>query len=129
MSEPGTGDANGAHTNDVRTNDADSNGANSNVTILDVPEWARFEIHVDGKLAGFATYRIAPGVITFTHTEIDEAYGGRGLGGTLVRAALDTARARRLGVLPECPFVRRWISRHPDYVDLVPEDERARFDL
>ena len=101
----------------------------SNVTVLDVPEWARFEIHVDGKLAGFATYRIDPGVITFIHTEIDEAYGGQGLGSTLAQAALDAARARRLGVLPECPFVRRWISRHPEYVDLVPEAERARFQL
>ena len=106
-----------------------ADSGDSNVTVLDVPEWARFEIHVDGKLAGFVSYRIDPGVITFTHTEIDEAYGGQGLGGTLVRAALDTTRARRLGVVPECPFVRRWISRHPEYVDLVPEAERARFQL
>jgi uncharacterized protein len=126
MSEPATGDANGAN----NVNDADdSNGGGANVTVVDVPDWARFEIHVDGKHAGFATYRINPGVITFTHTEIDEAYEGQGLGGTLVRTALDTARARRLGVLPECPFVRRWISRHRDYVELVPEAERARFGL
>jgi predicted GNAT family acetyltransferase len=46
-----------------------------------------------------------------------------------VRGALDTARARRLAVLPECPFVRGWIAKHPDYVDLVPEAERGRFDL
>jgi predicted GNAT family acetyltransferase len=102
---------------------------NSNITVHEVAEWARFEIHVDGKLAGFVAYRITPGVITFTHTEIDKAYEGRGLGSILVRSALDTARARRLGVRPECPFVRRWVSRHPDYVDLVPEAERARFDL
>lgn len=98
-------------------------------TVLDVPERSRFEIHVDGERAGLAAYAIAPGAIRFTHTEIDDAYSGRGLGGTLVRGALDTARARRLAVLPECPFVRGWIAKHPEYADLVPEAERARFDL
>jgi uncharacterized protein len=90
-----------------------------NITILDVAEWARFEIHVDGKLAGFAEYRVEPGTITFTHTQIDEAYEGRGLAGTLVRAALDAARTRGLAVVPECPYVRRWIERHEDYQSLV----------
>jgi predicted GNAT family acetyltransferase len=127
MSEPGTGTNNA---DKAAANAADdANGGGANVTVVDVPEWARFEIHVDGKLAGFVAYKIHPGIITFTHTEIDDAYSGQGLGGTLVRTALDTARARRLGVRPVCPFVRRWISRHPDYVDLVPENERARFDL
>jgi uncharacterized protein len=101
----------------------------SGTTVLDVAEWSRFEIHVDGRPAGVAVYRIHPGTITFTHTEIDDAYEGRGLGGTLVKAALDSARARRLAVLPECPFVRGWIQRHEDYVRLVPEDQRPRFGL
>ena len=98
-------------------------------TVLDVAERSRFEIRVDGARAGQAFYSVAPGSIRFTHTEIDDAYSGRGLGGTLVRAALDSARARRLAVLPECTFVRSWIEKHPDYVDLVPEAERPRFDL
>jgi hypothetical protein len=46
-----------------------------------------------------------------------------------VRGALDVARSRRLAVLPECDFMRGWIEKHPDYVDLVPADERARFGL
>ncbi len=89
----------------------------------------RFEIHVDGRRAGLAAYRLAPGRITFTHTEIDEAYGGQGLGGVLVRSALDTVRDRGLAVLPNCPFVRGWIAKHPEYVDLVPADRRADYDL
>ncbi|OLT14518.1 hypothetical protein BJF78_18855 [Pseudonocardia sp. CNS-139] len=93
---------------------------NHNVTVHDVPEWGRFEIHLDGRLAGFAQYRVSPGTITFTHTEIDTAYEGRGLGSSLAKAALDTARARGWAVHPLCPFVRRWIERHPDYQDLVP---------
>ena len=99
-------------------------------TVLDVPEWSRFEIHVDGQLAGFAQYRSTPGLIVFTHTEIDDEFEGRGLGSALIRAALDTARQRGLAVRPDCPFVRAYIARHPDdYLDLVPEELRARLGL
>jgi predicted GNAT family acetyltransferase len=95
--------------------------------VLDVAERSRFEIHVDGKLAGHAAYRTRRGTITLTHTEIDGEFEGQGLGGKLVRGALDSARARGLAVLPQCPFVRSWLHKHGDYVDLVPEDQRARF--
>jgi uncharacterized protein len=104
-------------------------------TVADAPERSRFEIHVDGRLAGFAAYRTkqdggGPGLLVFTHTEIDDAYGGRGLGSVLVRAALDSARSRGLPVRPDCPFVRAYIARHPDdYLDLVPAELRPRLDL
>ncbi|WP_312858268.1 GNAT family N-acetyltransferase [Pseudonocardia pini] len=97
--------------------------------ILDVAEWSRFEIHVDGRLAGFAQYRAEPGKITFVHTEIDSMYEGLGLGGKLARHALDAARARGLAVYPDCPFIRGWIAKHPDYVDLVPVEVRPLYEL
>ena len=87
--------------------------------VTDAPERSRFEITVDGALAGFAFYRLRPGHITFVHTEIDDAYGGRGLGGQLARAALDAARARGLVVRPDCPFIKSWIAKHPEYAALV----------
>ena len=97
-----------------------SGGATEAATaVRDAPERSRFEITVDGALAGFALYRLAPGRITFVHTEIDDAYGGRGLGGQLARAALDAVRARGLAVRPDCPFIKGWIAKHPDYADLV----------
>lgn len=87
--------------------------------VHDNPAESRFEIQVDGARAGLVTYRTRPGVITFLHTEIDDAHGGQGLGGKLVRAALDSARERGQRVIPSCPFVKSWIERHPDYADLV----------
>ncbi len=97
--------------------------------VVEVADRHRFEIRVDGRRAGLVAYRLGPGEITFTHTEIDDAFGGQGLGGVLVRTALDTARSRSLAVLPSCPFVRSWIARHEDYLDLVPADRRGEFDL
>lgn len=92
----------------------------SDVTVRDNPDESRFEASVDGELAGFSAYEVSDGVITFTHTEVDDAYEGRGVGSLLVRGALDAVRAdgsRR--VRPYCPFVRAWIKKHPAYVDLT----------
>lgn len=89
----------------------------------------RFEVHVDGRLAGFTAYQSHPGGYTFTHTEIDPEDEGKGVGSTLVRGVLDEMRRRGLTVRPVCPFVLTFLRRHPDYVDLVPALERARFGL
>jgi predicted GNAT family acetyltransferase/2'-5' RNA ligase len=93
-------------------------------TVRDVPERSRFEVDVDGAAVGFVAYRAKPGLLVFTHTEIYDAVEGRGLGSTLVRGALDTARNRGLSVRPDCPFVRAFLTRHPEYLDLVPADLR-----
>jgi uncharacterized protein len=97
--------------------------------VVDRPGHHRFEILADGQVAGFADYQLRPGEIMFTHTEIDEAYEGKGLGSVLARHALDSARERELAVLPLCPFVREWIARHEDYFDLVPAAARQKYKL
>jgi len=89
----------------------------------------RLEMLVGGRRAGYVAYRRRPGAIAFTHTEIEPEFEGKGLGGTLVREALSRARAEGLAVLPFCPFVRSYIERHPDQLDLVPEDRREEFEL
>jgi uncharacterized protein len=99
------------------------------VAVTDNADLERYEITADGALAGFTAYRRRPGLIAFTHTEIDPAFEGRGLGGRLVHAALDEARAQQLLVLPFCPFTNAYIQRHPEYADLVPAGFRAQFGL
>ena len=80
----------------------------------------RYEARVDGRLAGSAYYDTADDLIVFTHTEVDDAYEGQGVGSTLARAALDDVRADgRRKVVPRCPFIKGWIDRHPDYQDLL----------
>jgi len=78
----------------------------------------RYQATVPGGIA-FIEYRLKPGAIVFTHTEVPEQSEGHGVGDALVRFVLDDARARGLAVVPLCPFVRAWIERHPDYKDLV----------
>jgi uncharacterized protein len=92
----------------------------SDVSVRDNRDESRFEAHVDGQLAGFSAYALSDGLITFTHTEVDDAFEGHGVGSSLVRYALDQVRADGgLRVRPLCPFVRAWIDHHPDYQDLT----------
>lgn len=79
----------------------------------------RFEVWVDGELAGQLDYQPDGGVWVLPHAEVPPAFGGRGLAGDLARAALDAARAAGVKVRPSCSYVAGWISRHPDYADLV----------
>jgi predicted GNAT family acetyltransferase len=97
--------------------------------VVDNPAASRYQILVDGEVAGFADYQRRGSTISFTHTVIDPSFEGRGLGSILARSALDAARDAGMAVLPFCPFIRRYIQRHPAYVDLVPAGQRTRFDL
>jgi predicted GNAT family acetyltransferase len=101
----------------------------ADIQVVDVPDRSRFEIRVDGEVAGFAEYRRRPGLIAFVHTLMDPRFEGQGLASQLVRTALSDARSDGLIVLPFCPFVRAYITRHSEYLDLVPQDMRDQFDL
>ncbi|MGY2873142.1 uncharacterized protein ACVW00_000332 [Marmoricola sp. URHA0025 HA25] len=83
-------------------------------------ERSRYEAHVDGALAGVAVFQLTGELVVFTHTEVEPAYEGHGIGSALARFALDDVRADGTHrVLPLCPFIKGWIDHHPDYVDLV----------
>ena len=89
------------------------------MTVSDRPNELRYEIEVDGEVAGFINYRREPGVIELVHTDVDPRSEGKGVGAALVQGALDDVRARGLKVRPFCPFVAAYIRRHPEYQDLV----------
>jgi predicted GNAT family acetyltransferase len=97
--------------------------------ITDNTEQHRYEIRVDGELAGFVQYRRRTGLIALIHTEIDQRFEGRGLASQLIAGVLDEARAAGVSVLPFCPFVNSYIERHREYVELVPEEFRPEFGL
>ena len=96
--------------------------SDDDVQVVDNPAELRYELEVDGVLAGIIRYRVEPGVIVLVHTDVDPAFEGRGLGGRLVAGALDDIRARGLRVVPLCPFAAAYTRRHPEYADLVGVD-------
>jgi uncharacterized protein len=103
---------------DPRT-DGSAAAGDAAVEIVDRPDRRRYEVGVEGALAGIATYELGDDEITFIHTEIDRSFAGQGLGSRLAAHVLDDARARHLRVRPLCPFIKRYIRAHPEYRDLV----------
>ena len=87
--------------------------------VADNPAQNQFEGRLDDQIVAHSEYRLAPGVITFVHTEVDPAFEGRGLGGTLASNALDDVRSRGLRVVARCPFIAAYIRRHREYADLL----------
>jgi predicted GNAT family acetyltransferase len=81
----------------------------------------RFEIHVNGGVA-YAEFEPFAGGIAILHTVVPKALEGQGLGGRLVRHALDHALQHGLKIRPDCSFVKAYIDRHPQYQPhVVPE--------
>ena len=101
----------------------------TDVSVVDNADEERFEIRIGDQIAGFTQYRRRPGLIAFIHTEIEPQFEGHGAASRLIGEALDTARSEGLVVLPFCPFVRGYIDKHHEYLDLVPADYREHFDL
>ena len=80
---------------------------------------SRYEIEVDGRVAGIVVYRDGGDVLTMVHTEVGEEWEGKGVGSQLAQGALDDVRARGLKIRPLCPFIAAYVRRHPEYGDLV----------
>jgi predicted GNAT family acetyltransferase len=87
--------------------------------VADAPARSRYEVTVDGELAGFAQYRDVEGARVFTHTEVFDAFEGEGVGSALARDALDDVRREGRRLVALCPFVAAYIDHHDEYADLV----------
>lgn len=89
----------------------------------------RFEIDLGDRSFAIAEYRLYPGKIAFTHTEVPAAHEGHGLGTKLILAALGYAREHGLEVIPICPFFAAYIEKHEEEQDLLDKASRERLGL
>jgi len=86
--------------------------------VIDNKVKQRYELAVDGHTAA-SYYKVADGVLTFVHTEVPSELGGKGIGSKLIAGALDLVRADGLKVVAQCPFVKAFLDKHPDYQSLL----------
>jgi uncharacterized protein len=84
------------------------------IEVVDNPERRRFEVWVGGELVGRAAYRVEPGTVVFTHTEVNPELQGQGVASELARQALDLVRASDREIVAICPFITEYLSKHPD---------------
>jgi len=89
------------------------------IEVTEQVEAGRYEVRVDGELAGFADRTVRDGLMVLPHTVVEPRFRGRGLAAELVRRALDDARAQGLQVVPRCWYVAQYIGDHPADQDLL----------
>ena len=89
------------------------------LVVTDAAERHRYEAHLERTLAGFLDYVAKRDRIALIHTEVPAAFGGHGVAAGLTRFALDDARQRGLKVIVICPYVRRYLEKHPEDMDIV----------
>ena len=88
-------------------------------TVVDRTDTSRYEILSDGEFAGYLDYRSEDDHIVLIHVEIEPAFAGQGMAFTLAQGVFADLRARGRRVDPQCPFMARWVGKHPEYADLV----------
>ncbi len=95
--------------------ETDRTGAPTRVT----REGDTFTIAVDGLVVGLVEFIDRPGQRVFVHTEVDGAYGGRGLATILIAQALAVTRAEGLRVVSTCSAVTDYLGKHTEFATIV----------
>lgn len=88
------------------------------LTIVHNPASSRFEVSVDGHLC-VAEYQLNDKVLHMTHTRVPNAVEGRGIAARLVQRALQWAAEQHYKVDPICSYVRVYMKRHPETLQLM----------
>ena len=89
--------------------------------LVDVRELDRYEARLgdDPELAALLDYRLMDKAIALLHTEVQPGYEGQGVGSRFAKAVFADARERGLKIIPKCPFIVRWLERHPEQHDVL----------
>lgn len=94
-------------------------------TLVDNATEKRYEFDLGDDVA-VIEYIKAQGFIVLTHTEVPEKYEGQGIGAALVHDVLEDLRAKKIQMIPQCPFVAQYIYRHPEWTDVVLKEVPAK---
>jgi hypothetical protein len=78
----------------------------------------RFEIERNGEVA-YLEYALSGKILELIHTEVPESMRGHGVASELAQSALAWARENGARVDVICPLVAGYISKHPEYSDLL----------
>lgn len=90
------------------------------IEIVHNPVESRFETRVDGQLAKL-DYMESGDTIVMTHVGVPVEFRGRGVAGIITKAGLEYAKSKSLRVIPMCSYVRAYIKRNPQYVELTKQ--------
>lgn len=89
--------------------------------VVDNKEKNRFETEIDGHQA-IIEYSVQPNVLTLEHIEVDKQLSGRGVASELTESVLLEIELRGLKVVPECPFIKGYIKKHPEWESILAKE-------
>lgn len=90
----------------------------SKLEVVHNAEKKRFEIQIEDQIA-MVKYVLGSKEIIFTHTEVPEAFEGRGIAGKMAKVALEYAKVQGMRIRPMCPYIAEYIKRHPEYQSIT----------
>ena len=81
----------------------------------------RLELAIEGAMA-FIEYKLHDKRLFLVHTEVPAEHEGKGVGGAIVKKALQYAKDNDYKIIPICPFVQSYLKRHEEWSDIVAPD-------
>lgn len=79
-----------------------------------------FEAVIDGNRAGLMTYTWAgEDRFIIDHTEVEDAYNGKGVGKEMLIKAVEFARENNKKIIPLCPFAKATFQKNEDLRDVL----------
>lgn len=85
---------------------------------VDKVEQKRFIATIDGYQA-YIEYEVKPDFIILKHIEVDKELSGKGIASELTESVLLGLESRGLKVKPECPFIKGYIEKHPEWESIL----------
>ncbi|PRA10327.1 GNAT family N-acetyltransferase [Arthrobacter sp. MYb211] len=83
------------------------------------PGRGRYSLWHGSTFIGFIGYHREEQLVTLQHTIVNEEFGRRGYARALVTMVLDELRAEGAKIVPECSYVQDYLSRYPEYHDML----------
>lgn len=77
-------------------------------------EESRFYIKTPGGDAELL-YKLSGSIMSIYHTFVPETERGKGVAEILALKAFDFAKEKKLKVKPDCPYIVKFLEKHPDF--------------
>ena len=90
-------------------------------TLQHDPERKQYYFDLDPERAHIDYIR-AGNRIYLTHTEVPPALEGQGIGSALVKQTLEAVEKGGWQLIPQCPFVKAYVQRHPEWARLTERE-------
>ena len=89
--------------------------------VIDNKEMNRFETEIDDHQA-IIEYSVMPNILSLNHIEVDKELAGKGVASEMTETVLLQIEQRGLKVIPICPFIKKYIQKHPEWNSIIADE-------